>query len=138
MLVYSVDSFCRLLTLLPCAGTAREQTSYRDALEGGLIGLETLVDLKFLDASCSSSNLSIRAFRAQISQLELFELILLLKLDNQLSIEQFEAAVSQSMVSSPRLISTRPHPPRGSVAGTQTTTINKTYQHNKQAQQQYQ
>ena len=32
---------------------------------------------------CSSSNFSIRAFRAQISQFELFELILLSKLDKQ-------------------------------------------------------
>ena len=35
----------------------------------------------------SSSNLSIRAFRAQISQFELFELILLLRLDKRLPVE---------------------------------------------------
>ena len=39
--------------------------------------------------------------RAQISRFELFELILLLKLDRQLPVEQFEAAVSQSTVPSP-------------------------------------
>ena len=41
--------------------------------------------------------------RAGISQLELFELILLLKLDKYFSIEQFEPTVSQSTVSSPPL-----------------------------------
>ena len=39
--------------------------------------------------------------RAQISQFELFELILLLKLDRQFSIERFETTVSQSTVPSP-------------------------------------
>ena len=39
--------------------------------------------------------------RAQISQFELFELILLLKLDKQFSVERFEATVSQSTVPSP-------------------------------------
>ena len=39
--------------------------------------------------------------RAQIVQFELFELTLSLKLDRQLSIEQFEATVSQSAVPSP-------------------------------------
>ena len=43
--------------------------------------------------------------RANIYQFELFELILLLKLDKQFSIEQFEPTVSQSTVSSPLLIS---------------------------------
>ena len=42
-------------------------------------------------------------YRAQISQLELFELILLLKLDKLLPVEQFEATVSQSTVPSPPL-----------------------------------
>ena len=41
--------------------------------------------------------------RAQISQFELFELILLLKLDKQFPVEQFEAAMSQSTVPSPPL-----------------------------------
>ena len=41
--------------------------------------------------------------RAQISQFELFELILLLKLDKQFPVEQFEATVSQSTVPSPLL-----------------------------------
>ena len=41
--------------------------------------------------------------RAQISQFELFELILLLKYDKQLPVEQFEATVSQSTVPSPPL-----------------------------------
>ena len=39
--------------------------------------------------------------RAQIDQFELFELILLLKLDRQLPVERFEATVSQSTVPSP-------------------------------------
>ena len=39
--------------------------------------------------------------RAPMSQLELFELILLLKLGKQLPVERFEAAVSQSTVPSP-------------------------------------
>ena len=39
--------------------------------------------------------------RAQIYQFELFELILLLKLDEQFPVEQFEAAVSLSAVPSP-------------------------------------
>ena len=42
--------------------------------------------------------------RGQIYQFELFELVLLLKLDKQLPVEQFEAAVSQSAVPSPLLI----------------------------------
>ena len=41
---------------------------------------------------------------ARISQFELFELILLLKLDKQFSIKQFEPTVSQLAVSSPPLI----------------------------------
>ena len=41
----------------------------------------------------SSSNFSVRAFWAQLSQLELFELILLLKIDKRLPVEQFEATV---------------------------------------------
>ena len=41
--------------------------------------------------------------RTQISQLELFELILLSKLDKQLPVERFEATVSQSAVPSPLL-----------------------------------
>ena len=40
----------------------------------------------------SSSNLSIRAFRAQIYQFELFELIFLVKLDKQFPVEQFKAS----------------------------------------------
>ena len=39
--------------------------------------------------------------RTQISQFELFELILLLKFDKQLPVERFEAAVSQSAVPPP-------------------------------------
>ena len=42
--------------------------------------------------------------RAQISQFELFERILLLKLDKQCPVEQFEVMVSQSTVPSPPLI----------------------------------
>ena len=41
--------------------------------------------------------------RAQNSQFELFELVLLLKLGKQFSVEQFEPTVSQSAVSSPPL-----------------------------------
>ena len=41
--------------------------------------------------------------RAQISQFELFELILLLKLEKRFPVEQFEATVSQSKVPSPPL-----------------------------------
>ena len=52
----------------------------------------------------SSSSFSIRAFRSQISQFELFELILLLNLDKQFPVEQFEASrairVSSILVSS--------------------------------------
>ena len=44
--------------------------------------------------------------RAQISQLEHFELILLLKVNKQFSIERFEPTASQSKVSSPPLTST--------------------------------
>ena len=42
--------------------------------------------------------------RAQLSQFELFELIILLDLEQQLSIEQFEATASQSTVPSPLLL----------------------------------
>ena len=51
--------------------------------EGGMIRLETLIELN--------------------SQFELFELILLLKLDKHFPVEQFEATVSQSAVPSPSL-----------------------------------
>ena len=44
--------------------------------------------------------------RAQIYQFELFELVLLSKLDNQFHVEQFEATVSQSTVPSPLLNTT--------------------------------
>ena len=64
---------------------------------------KTLIELKFLNSSFSSSNFSIRAFRARISKFELFELVLLLKLDKQLPVERFEAAVPQSAVPSPPL-----------------------------------
>ena len=59
--------------------------------EGGMKRLETLIELK----------LFIRAFRAQSYQFELFELILLLKLDRRLPVERFEATASQSTVPSP-------------------------------------
>ena len=42
--------------------------------------------------------------RAQIDQCELLELVLLLKLDKQFPVEQFEVTVSQSTVPSPPLI----------------------------------
>ena len=41
--------------------------------------------------------------RAQIYRFELFELILLLKLDKQLPVQRFEATLSQSTVPSPPL-----------------------------------
>ena len=41
--------------------------------------------------------------RTQVSQFELFELILSLKLEKRLPVERFEAAVSQSAVPSPTL-----------------------------------
>ena len=41
--------------------------------------------------------------RAQVVQFELFELVLLLKLEKQFPVEQFEAIVSQSAVPSPTL-----------------------------------
>ena len=42
--------------------------------------------------------------RAQVSRFELFELILLVKIDKQFPVEQFEATVSQSSVPPPLLI----------------------------------
>ena len=45
-----------------------------------------------------------RSGRAPITRFELFELILLLTLDKQLPVEQFEATESQSTVPSPLLI----------------------------------
>ena len=51
--------------------------------------------------------------RAQISQFELFELILLLKVDKQFPVEQFEPTVFQSTVSSPPLNNHRP--PKGGI-----------------------
>ena len=62
-----------------------------------------LFEFKFLDSSCSRSKFSIRAFRAHMFQFELFELVLLLKLDNKLHVERFEAAASLSAVPSPPL-----------------------------------
>ena len=50
----------------------------------GMIRLETLIELKFLNSS-------------------FFKLILLLELDKQFPVEQFEATVSQSTVPSPPL-----------------------------------
>ena len=55
--------------------------------------------------------------RAQISQFELFELILLLKLDKQLPVERFEATVSQSTVPSP-LLELRPRSAGSRIPGT--------------------
>ena len=59
---------------------------YTHASEGGMIRLETLVELKF-----------------QFELIELFELILLLKLETQFPVEEFAATVSQSTVPSPLL-----------------------------------
>ena len=47
----------------------------------------------------------VSAHRAQIVLFQLFELILLLKLDKQFPVEQFEATVSQSTVPNPLLTS---------------------------------
>ena len=48
--------------------------------------------------------------RAQISQFDIFEFILLLKLDEHFPVGQFEAAVSQSAVSSPPLTGAQRRP----------------------------
>ena len=61
--------------------------------EGGMIRLETLIELRFLDSGFSSSNFSIRVF----------ELVLLSKLNKQFSVERFEPTASQSSVPSPLL-----------------------------------
>ena len=72
--------------------------------EGWMMRLETLIELEFLNSSFSSSNSSIRAFRARI----------LLKSSccdwtnsslsrNSRQVERFEAAASQSAVPSPLL-----------------------------------
>ena len=45
--------------------------------------------------------------RARISQFELFELIILLEVDKQFLVEEFEATVSQSTVPSPHLTRAR-------------------------------
>ena len=65
-----------------------------------MMRLGTLIELKFLNSSFSSSIFSIRAFRAQIFQFELFELVLLLQLGKQFSVEQFQATASESIISS--------------------------------------
>ena len=75
------------------AGGAPPSASFS---EGGTIRLETLIELTFLNSSFSNSNLY---------QFDLFELILLLKLDKQFPVGQFEATVSQSAVPPPSLIS---------------------------------
>ena len=76
-------------------GITQEDGSRTQNSEGGMIRLETLIELRLLNSS----------FRAQISQFELCELILLLKLDKQFAVEQFEATGSQSTVPSPPLTS---------------------------------
>ena len=53
--------------------------------------------------------------RARISQFELFELILLSKLDRRYPVEQLEATVSQSTVPSPLLIMVKETLKRGQV-----------------------
>ena len=58
--------------------------SRHQSLEGGIIRLETLIEVKFLDSSFLS-------------------LSSLLELDKQLPVEPFEATVSQSTVPSPSL-----------------------------------
>ena len=67
--------------------------------EGGMIRLETLIELEIVNSS----------FRTQISQFELFELILLLRLDRQLPVEQFEAsrAIRGSIISVSSTLPTR-------------------------------
>ena len=74
----------------------RESWPCRDG-EGGMIRLETLIELKSLNSSFSSSNFSTRAFRAQISQLELFELKSLNSSfsSSNLSTRAFRAQISQ-------------------------------------------
>ena len=63
-----------------------------DTSEGGMILLETLIELKLFNSS-------------------FVEPILLLKIDEQLPVEQFEATVFQSTVPSPPLITKSPRPP---------------------------
>ena len=60
-------------------------------LEGGMIRLEALIELKFLNSSFSS-----RISRFEL--FELFELILLLKFNKRFPVERFEATVSRSAV----------------------------------------
>ena len=74
--------------------------------EGGMIRLETLIELKFINSSFSNSIFCLFV----CCQFELFELILLLTLHKQLPVEQFEAsrerfeaAASQSTVPCPPL-----------------------------------
>ena len=66
---------------------------------------ELLLDLAQTDEHLEGGDDTVgNPHRAQISQmyqLELFELILLLKLGKRVSIEQFELTVSQSTVPSP-------------------------------------
>ena len=69
------------LPALRASGQSRRD--YRVS-EGGMIRSEILIELKFLNSS-------------------FFELILVLKLDKQFPVEQFEATVSQSTVPSPPL-----------------------------------
>ena len=59
-------------------------THATESSEGGMIRLETLIELKFLNSSFSNC-------------------FLLSELDNELSVERFEPTVSHSAVSSPLL-----------------------------------
>ena len=67
------------------------------------VGVAAVVEVASATVSLGRGDMVGNPHRAQICQLELFEFILVLKLDKQFSIEQFEATVSQSTVSSPPL-----------------------------------
>ena len=66
---------------------------------GGSLGAQEFRPVKFGRGDDTVGN----PHRAQISQFELFELILLLKQDKQFPVEQFEATVSQTTVRYPPL-----------------------------------
>ena len=83
------DSTCRMPLMLAMAAVYHVS-------EVGMVRLDTLIELKFLNSSFSSSNCSIRAFRA-------YPLIDIKLTVPYRPVEQFEATLSQSTVPSPPL-----------------------------------
>ena len=74
--------------------------------ESMAVSLAILIPMRFPLPSLGRGDDTVgNPHRAQIYKFELFELILLLKVNKQFSIEQFETTVSQSTVSSPLLFS---------------------------------